>query len=282
MMTGVTGPLAGRVAIVTGASRGIGRATALALGARGVRLLVHFRSGATEAAEVVRSLESLGTAAICVGGDLADRDVPASLVEAALRAFGRLDIVVNNGGGMTDALLEELDDATWEEAVAVHLSSAFRLVRAAAPAMRRVGWGRIVSVSSQVAATGSSGHAHYAAAKSGLNGLTYSLAKELGPDGITVNLVVPGTDLDRHHHPPARGARGRLAVSDAATTVWPARGSGCRDRIPRIGRSGLHNGRLAARQRRPSDELGSGPLDAGSVATPPGRSGKIGWVRPRA
>jgi 3-oxoacyl-[acyl-carrier protein] reductase len=201
MMTGVTEPLAGRVAIVTGASRGIGRATALALGARGVRLLVHFRSGATEAAEVVSRLEALGTAAICVEGDLADRDVPASLVEATLRAFGRLDIVVNNGGAMTDALLEELDDATWEEAIAVHLSSAFRLVRAAAPAMRRVGWGRIVSVSSQVVATGSSGHAHYAAAKSGLNGLTYSLAKELGPDGITVNLVVPGrilTDIITH------------------------------------------------------------------------------------
>jgi len=108
---------------------------------------------------------------------------------------------VNNGGAMTDALLEELDDATWEEAIAVHLSSAFRLVRAAAPAMRRVGWGRIVSVSSQVVAAGSSGHAHYAAAKSGLNGLTYSLAKELGPDGITVNLVVPGrilTDIITH------------------------------------------------------------------------------------
>jgi 3-oxoacyl-[acyl-carrier protein] reductase len=106
--------------------------------------------------------------------------------------LGPVTILVNNAGLMTDATVEDMSDAVWEQTIAVNLSAAFRSARAVIPSMRAAGFGRIVNVSSQAAVRGSAGHAHYAAAKAGLHGLTYSLAKELGPDGITVNLVLPG------------------------------------------------------------------------------------------
>jgi 3-oxoacyl-[acyl-carrier protein] reductase len=176
------------VALVTGGSGGIGRAVCAELAARGAAVAVHHNRGRDAAEALAAQLAR----AVAIGADLASPSGPEELVAAAARQLGPVTILVNNAGLMTDAPVEAMPDELWEEALAVNLTAAFRACRAAIPGMRAAGSGRIVTVSSQAALMGSAAHAHYAAAKSGLHGLTFSLAKELGPDGITVNLVLPG------------------------------------------------------------------------------------------
>ena len=166
----------------------IGRAICEELAGSGAAVAVHFHHSRDAAEAVAGSLPH----AVAVGADLGTTNGPAELVEAAAAALGPVTILVNNAGLMTDATVEDMSDAVWEQTLAVNLSAAFRSARAVIPSMRAAGFGRIVNVSSQAAVRGSAGHAHYAAAKAGLHGLTFSLAKELGPDGVTVNLVLPG------------------------------------------------------------------------------------------
>jgi NAD(P)-dependent dehydrogenase (short-subunit alcohol dehydrogenase family) len=176
------------VALVTGGSGGIGRAVCVELAAHGSAVVVHYNSGRIAAEELAAGLGN----AVAIGADLSSRSGPDELVAAASERLGPVTILVNNAGLMTDARLEDLTDQLFEEALAVNLTATFRLCRAVVHGMRPAGFGRIVNVSSQAALMGSAAHAHYAAAKAGLHGLTFSLAKELGADGITVNLVVPG------------------------------------------------------------------------------------------
>jgi NAD(P)-dependent dehydrogenase (short-subunit alcohol dehydrogenase family) len=176
------------VALVTGGSGGIGRAVCIALAARGTGVAVHFHRDRGTADDLATRLGN----AVALQADLTSPTAPEELVSAATDRLGPITVLVNNAGLMTDARIEELTDALLEETLAVHLTAAFRLCRAVVPGMRSAGFGRIVSVSSQAAVMGSVAHAHYAAAKAGLHGLTFSLAKELARDGITVNLVVPG------------------------------------------------------------------------------------------
>lgn len=184
--------LEGRIALVTGGSGGIGRATCLALAAKGAAVAVHYHARHDAADEVVSAIREAGGQAVALVGDLTDAAVPDALVQAAVDAFGGLHILVNNAGEMTDVAVAGMSDAVWERALTLNLTAAFRCARAAIPAMRAAGWGRLVNVTSQAAYTGSAYHAHYAAAKAGLSGLTFSLAKELAADAITVNLVTPG------------------------------------------------------------------------------------------
>jgi 3-oxoacyl-[acyl-carrier protein] reductase len=176
------------VALVTGGSGGVGRAVCAELAARGAAVGVHYNSGRAAAEELAAGL----TNAVAIGADLSSPSGPDELFAAASERLGPVTILVNNAGLMTDARVEQMSDEVFEETLSVNLTAAFRLCRAVIPGMRTAGFGRIVNVSSQAALTGSVAHAHYAAAKAGLHGLTFSLAKELGPDGITVNLVVPG------------------------------------------------------------------------------------------
>jgi NAD(P)-dependent dehydrogenase (short-subunit alcohol dehydrogenase family) len=176
------------VALVTGGSGGIGRAVALELAACGAAVAVHYNSHRAAAEELAAELGN----AVAFGADLSKPSGPDQLVAAATDRFGPVTILVNNAGLMTDARVEDLSDELLEQTLTVNLTAAFRLCRAVIPGMRAVGFGRIVNVSSQAALMGSVAHAHYAAAKAGLHGLTFSLAKELGEDGITVNLVIPG------------------------------------------------------------------------------------------
>lgn len=176
-----------RVAIVTGGSGAIGAAICAELAAQGAAVAVHYHRGRAAAEALATEL-----GAVAIGADLAARTGPAELVAAATERLGPVTILVNNAGLMTDSPVEAMPDELWEEALTVNLTAAFRACRAVIPGMRAAGFGRIVNVSSQAALMGSAAHAHYAAAKAGLHGLTFSLAKELGPDGITVNLVVPG------------------------------------------------------------------------------------------
>ena len=184
--------LAGRVALVTGGSRGIGRATCLALAARGAAVLVHYHASQAAAGEVVAAIQARGGRAVAIAADLLEPDAGARLVAAAQKSLGPVDILVNNAGEFSRAAVAELPDALWERTLALNLTSPFRCARACIPPMLARGWGRIVNVSSQAAYTGSANHAHYAAAKAGLLGFSFSLAKELGPAGITVNAVMPG------------------------------------------------------------------------------------------
>jgi NAD(P)-dependent dehydrogenase (short-subunit alcohol dehydrogenase family) len=127
-----------------------------------------------------------------MGGDLREADAPGRVVAEAAEALGPIDILVNNAGQMTDAAVEAMPDEVWDAALSLHLTATFRCSRAVIPMMKMRRWGRIVNVSTQALYTGSKNHAHYAAAKAGLLGFSFSLAKEVGEYGITVNLVAPG------------------------------------------------------------------------------------------
>ena len=180
-----------RVAIVSGGAGALGTAIVRELAGRGHRVVIAYRTREDEARALVESVGG-AAAALAVAADLADPAGPETIVSAARAAFGDPTILVNNAGIMSTSPVEEMSDAQWDEMILVNLTSAFRLSRAVIPGMRAAGGGRILNVSSQAASRGSIGRAHYAAAKSGMLGFTYSLALELGPDAITVNAVVPG------------------------------------------------------------------------------------------
>lgn len=184
--------LAGKTALVTGGSRGIGKAICCALAERGASVAVHYRSKAAEAESVAAQICDNGGAALAVQGDLALPPVPDEIIRQIVAHLGPIDILVNNAGEMTDSAVVDMTDALWDESLATNLTSVFRCSRACIPSMKQRRWGRIINLSSQVVYTGSVNHAHYAAAKAGLVGFTYSLAKELGTAGITANLIAPG------------------------------------------------------------------------------------------
>jgi 3-oxoacyl-[acyl-carrier protein] reductase len=193
-------PLAGKVALVTGASRGIGRATALALADAGAAVAVGFGAGATAADEVAAIIRDNGGRAATLGADLSDMAAAAALVERTAAELGAIDIVVNNAGITRDNLAVRISDADWDDVLAVDLSAAFRICRAALRPMLRRRDGRIINISSVAGVVGNPGQANYSAAKAGLIGLTKALCREVGSRGITVNAVAPGfiaTDMTR-------------------------------------------------------------------------------------
>lgn len=184
--------LEGCVALVTGASRGIGRATALALAADGASVAVGYSSRPDAAEEVVAGVREHGVDAVALGADLTDAGAAAELVPRTLEALGRIDVLVNNAGLTRDGLVLRMSDQDWASVLAVDLTAAFALCRAALRPMVRQRSGRIVNVSSVAGVSGNPGQANYSAAKAGLIGLSKSLAKEVGSRGITVNAVAPG------------------------------------------------------------------------------------------
>jgi NAD(P)-dependent dehydrogenase (short-subunit alcohol dehydrogenase family) len=188
---------AGRVALVTGASRGLGRAAAARLLERGASVAVNVRDAARNDATV----RELGGSSIAVPGDLEQDGVVASLVERTLEKFGRLDILINNAALPFTTRFEQITPDEFRRAVEVNLTVPFLLTQAAVPAMKAQGYGRIVNISSTAGRMVSTlGGAHYTATKTGLLGLTRASAKELGVYGITVNAVCPGmidTELTR-------------------------------------------------------------------------------------
>jgi len=181
-----------RVAVVTGASRGIGRAIAIELARRGAKVVVNYNASADAAEEVVLAIKDAGSEAIAVKADVSKLDQAKALIKAATDTFGRLDILVNNAGTTRDMLLAMMQEEDWDLVLATNLKSAFNCSKAALRAMMRQKYGRIVNITSVAGIAGNPGQTNYAASKAGLIGFTKSLAKEIGPRHITVNAVAPG------------------------------------------------------------------------------------------
>lgn len=188
-----------RVALVTGSSRGIGRAVALALASRGVDVVVNFRAREDAALEVVERIESLGRRALAIRADIGDPSECASLVGETIESLGRLDILVNNAGIWAAGLVENVIPQTLENLMATNVKGAFYVTGPAVSFMKEAGWGRIVNVSSVIGVTGYPGDTMYSATKSAIFGFTKSLARELARYKITVNAIVPGfIETDMH------------------------------------------------------------------------------------
>ena len=185
-------PHATRVALVTGSSRGLGRATATLLAHHGFEVAVHYVRGADAADAVVAEIRAAGGRAEAFGADVADPEACADLVTRVQASLGSLDVLVNNAGVTRDTLALRMKREDWDAVLDTNLSSAFHLAKAALRGMLRTGWGRVVNVSSVVAIMGNVGQANYIAAKAGLLGLTKALAAEYAGKGVTVNAVAPG------------------------------------------------------------------------------------------
>jgi 3-oxoacyl-[acyl-carrier protein] reductase len=181
----------GKVAVVTGASRGIGRSISLALAAQGAKIVaVDLDLAATE--EVVEELKKMGVEAVAVRGNVTVADDAEQMVEAAVKAFGRVDILVNNAGITRDGLLVRMKEEDWDAVLTVNLKGAFLCTKAVSRVMTKQRSGRIINIASIVGQMGNAGQANYCASKAGLIGLTKSNARELAKRSITVNAVAPG------------------------------------------------------------------------------------------
>lgn len=203
--------LEGRVAIVTGGSRGIGRAVAASLAEDGASVVVSGRDPVRVEVEA-KELEALGASVLAVQADVARREDVDRLVDRARERFGRIDVLVNNAGITRDALLVRMKDDDWDAVLNVNLRGAFLMTRAVAKVMMRQKGGRIINIASTAGAMGNAGQANYSAAKAGLIGLTKAAARELAHWGILVNAVAPGLiDTDMAAGIPAEAREALLA-----------------------------------------------------------------------
>ncbi len=209
MATGLTISLAGRVALVTGSTRGIGRSIAAALASAGARVAVTGRDQAKAEAAAAEIAAATGAEVRGYAADVSEPAQAAALVEAVEKDFGQLDILVNNAGLTRDNLLIRLKDDDWDAVLNANLRGAFATCRAATRGMMKRRWGRIINVASVVGLIGNKGQANYAASKAGLIGMTKSIAKELASRNILANVIAPGfieTDMTAAMAPEARAA----------------------------------------------------------------------------
>ncbi len=190
--------LAEKIALITGSSRGIGAAIAKDLAANGASVIVNYRSDEEAANDVVAEITIAGGQAVARQADVSDFDQASTLIKNIKKEFGRLDILVNNAGTTRDNVIMLMKEADWDLVINTNLKSAWNCSRAAARIMMRQRNGRIINITSVAGISGNAGQSNYSASKAGMIGLTKSLAREIGPRGVTVNAVAPGfvpTDL---------------------------------------------------------------------------------------
>ena len=188
----IMGLLTGKTALVTGATRGIGRAIALRFAAEGADVAFTYRSQHEAAQTLVSELEANGVKAMAFASDAASFEDAHRVVEEVKAAFGRIDILVNNAGITKDGLMMRMDEAQWDAVIDTNLKSAFNFIHACTPVMARQRCGSIINMSSVVGLAGNAGQCNYSASKAGLIGLAKSIAKEMGPRGIRANCIAPG------------------------------------------------------------------------------------------
>ncbi len=186
------GRLEGQAAVVTGSSRGLGRAIALELARQGAIVVINYRRAETEAREVAARVEELGARCVVVQADVSEAEQARQLISAAIDRFGRVDVLVNNAGITRDRTLRKMTGSDWLEVIDNNLNSAYYCTSAAVPGMIEQKYGRIINISSFVAQAGNFGQANYAASKAGLIGFTKAAALELARYNVTMNVVAPG------------------------------------------------------------------------------------------
>ena len=184
--------LTGRTALVTGASRGIGRAIALSLAEEGADVAVNFLSNRDLAGDVVEQIRKMGRKALLAQADVADYPDTHRMAREVLEAFGHIDILINNAGINSDHTFVKMDQASWQKVLSINLDGPYNCTKVLVDQMIKEGWGRIVNITSIIGQIGNFGQANYAASKAGLAAFSKSLAKELVSKGITVNCVAPG------------------------------------------------------------------------------------------
>jgi 3-oxoacyl-[acyl-carrier protein] reductase len=216
--------LRGRVALVTGASRGIGRAIALALAAAGADIVVNYRGRSAEAESACAEIRNQGRRAVAIAADVSRAAEVSRLVAETEAALGAPGIVVNNAGISEPVTLDTLNEAVWQSTIAANLTSVFLVTQAALPAMRRARWGRIVNISSTAAQIGGIVGPHYAASKAGIHGMTHAYASWLAREGVTANVIAPAlieTDMIRGHEraKPDRIPVGRFGAAEEVAEV---------------------------------------------------------------
>ena len=221
--------LAGHAALVTGASRGIGRAIATHLAARGASVAINYNQSAEQAKQLQSEIEAAGGKAIVTQGDVRKPEDADRIVQETIAAFGKLDILVNNAGFNRDTLILRMSLEDWDEVMELNLRAVFLVTKAALRPMMRNRWGRLINIGSVSGIAGNAGQANYAAAKAGLVGFTRAVAREMGSRNITSNLIMPGlviTELTKDIRPEVvQGVKQRLLIDrmgkaeDVAATV---------------------------------------------------------------
>lgn len=184
--------LEGKIALVTGGARGIGRAISLELAHSGADVAINYGGSEAAAKELATEIEQLGRKALIVQANVADSEAVQDMVKQVVEHFGRLDILVNNAGITRDNLVMRMKDEEWDEVINVNLKGVYNCIKAVTRTMMKQRFGRIINISSVVGVLGNAGQANYVAAKAGVIGLTKTMARELCTRGITVNAVAPG------------------------------------------------------------------------------------------